>query len=90
MKASARSYNYGKCHVCGGAMKEQRTKLDLWVRGKLIVIDGVPAGVCVRCGERVVRADVGRSIARLLGDARRLPKERTLTVPIVRFVQEVA
>jgi len=90
MKAKTKGYDYGKCHVCGAAVKEERAKLDFWVRGKLIVIERVPAGVCSQCGERVVRADVGHSIARLLGDARHLPKARTLTVPVIRFAQAVA
>jgi YgiT-type zinc finger domain-containing protein len=90
MKAKTKGYDYGKCHVCGAAVKEEHTKLDFWVRGKLIVIERVPAGVCSQCGERVVRAEVGRTITCLLADSRRLAKQRTLTVPVIRFAQAVA
>lgn len=58
--------------------------------GKLIVVDGVPAGVCSRCGEKVVKADVGRSIAALVGDSKRLRRARTMNVPVIRFAREVA
>ena len=59
---------YGECHVCGEHLVARRVKQDFWVQGKLIVIEDVPAGMCPQCGEKVVRAEVGRRIA-----ARRLP-----------------
>ena len=83
-------YDYGECHICGGRMEEKRVKQELWIKGKLIVVDGVPAGVCSRCGEKVVKADVGRSIAALVGNSKRLRKARTMNVPVIRFAREVA
>jgi YgiT-type zinc finger domain-containing protein len=83
-------YDYGTCHVCGEQMEERRVSQDLWLKRKLIVVEDVPAGVCPRCGEKVVRADVGRWIASLADDARRLRRARTISVPVVRFVDDVA
>lgn len=83
-------YDYGKCHVCGERMEEQYIKQDFWVKGKLIVIDRVPAGVCPQCGEKVVRADVGQSVAALLTDLKRMRRAATMTVPVIRFVRDVA
>ena len=83
-------YDYGECHVCGKQMKEKRVKQDLWVRGKPILNEGVPAGVCPQCGERVVKADVGLRIAALIEDSRQLRKARTTRVPVIRFARETA
>ena len=83
-------YDYGECHLCGGQMEEKRVRQELWVKGKLIVVERVPAGVCVQCGEKIVRAEIGRSLAVLLEDGKRLRTARTMHVPIVRFVKAVA
>lgn len=83
-------YNYGKCHVCGERMEEKRISQDFWIKGTLIVIEDVPTGVCTQCGEKVVKADVGRQIAALTADTKRLRKTRTMNVPVIRFAKEVA
>lgn len=85
-----RAYDYGKCHVCGEQMEEKRINQDFWLKGKLIVIESVPAGVCPQCGEKIVKAEVGRQLAALIANVRRLPKPRTMTVPVIRFAKEVA
>ena len=90
MNNNKAAYNYGKCHVCGEQMKEKRINQDFWVKGKLIVIESVPTGVCPQCGEKIVRADVGRQLAALIANLKRLPKRRALTVPVVRYAKEVA
>lgn len=83
-------YAYGDCHVCGGRVREKRIKQEFWIKGKLVVVEDVPAGVCVTCGEKVVRAAVGRQIATLLGDSRHLRRARTMTVPVIKFEVQVA
>ena len=84
------NHGYGECHVCGEHMKEKRVKQDLWLKGKLLVIDGVPTGVCPQCGARVVRAEVGRAIAALIRDTGRRQKARRVSVPVIRFAKEIA
>ncbi len=83
-------YDYGNCHVCGEQMQEKTINQDFWLKGKLIVIESVPAGVCPQCGEKVVKADVGRELATLIGNIRRVPKRKTMAVPVIRYVEEVA
>ena len=84
------TYDYGECHVCGEQMKEKRIKQDFWLKEKLIVIESVPAGVCPQCGEKIVKADVGRQLSTLIQNLRRLPNRKTMTVPVVRYAKEVA
>lgn len=90
MRNQKSTYNYGKCHVCGEQMEEKKINQDFWLKGKLIVIESVPAGVCPQCGEKVVRADVGRQLASLIQNRSRLPKQKTISVPVVRYEKEVA
>ncbi|MEK6300840.1 MAG: type II toxin-antitoxin system MqsA family antitoxin [Acidobacteriota bacterium] len=84
------AYDYGKCHVCGEQMEEKTINQDFWLKGKLIVIESVPAGVCPQCGEKIVKADVGRQLATQIASIRRLPKPKTMTVPVIRYAKEVA
>jgi YgiT-type zinc finger domain-containing protein len=90
MRNNKTIYDYGKCHVCGEQMSEKRINQDFWLKGKLIVVESVPAGVCPQCGEKIVKADVGRQLAALIHNVKRLPKRRTMTVPVVRYAKEVA
>ena len=84
------AYDYGKCHVCGEQMREKKINQDFWLKGKLIVIESVPAGVCPQCGEKIVNADVGRELATLISNLRRILKPRTMSVPVIRYEKEVA
>lgn len=87
MNNSKSPYDYGKCHVCGEQMQEKHINQDFWLKGKLIVVESVPAGVCPQCGEKVVRADVGRQLTALIGNLRRLPKRKTITVPVISYAR---
>ena len=80
MKKKLMRYDYGECEICDSPLQEKLINQDFWIRGELIVVKGVPAGVCPRCGEKVVKADVGRWIA----------KAPRITVPTIRFETEEA
>ncbi len=90
MKAKRLTYDYDGCHLCGGHMKEKRIKQDFWIKGKLIVIENVPAGVCSQCGEKVVRAAVGKAVASLIEKPARLRQARTMNVPVLRLAEKIA
>ncbi len=83
-------YDYGKCHVCGESMEERHIKQDFWIKEKLIVVEDVPAGVCPRCGEKVVRAEVGHQLSAMLGNTTRLRQTQIMRVPVLRFEKAVA
>lgn len=90
MNNDKRKYTYGKCHVCGEQMQERKVNQDFWLKGKLVVIESVPAGVCPRCGEKVVKADVGRQLANLIGNLSSVSKRKTITVPVIKYDKEAA
>ena len=50
------------CEYCGGEIVEKRVTLHRHVRGKDILIETVPAGVCARCGARYYAANVLKTI----------------------------
>ncbi|HXT64620.1 MAG TPA: type II toxin-antitoxin system MqsA family antitoxin [Pyrinomonadaceae bacterium] len=85
-----KKYDYGKCHVCGEQMREKRINQDYWLKGKLLVIESVPTGICPRCGEKVVRADVGRDLMALLQSRKPRATKKTLAVPVIRYAKVAA
>jgi HTH-type transcriptional regulator/antitoxin MqsA len=85
MKTKTRRYNYGECDVCDTPLKTKRIKQDFWIGGQLIVVEDVPAGVCPRCGEKVVTAAVGRHLAELVRDKRRIAEAARISVPALAY-----
>lgn len=83
-------YDYGQCHVCGEQMQEKHIKQDFWIKGNLIVIEDVPAGVCPQCGEKIVNAVTGQQIAALLADTKTVQKARKISVPVISLLEEAA
>ncbi|MBI5197000.1 MAG: YgiT-type zinc finger protein [Nitrospirae bacterium] len=90
MKRKTTEYDYGECEICDTPMEEMRIKQDFWIRGELVVVEGVPAGVCPRCGEKVVKAEAGRWIARLLENSERIAKAPRISIPMIKFDAEEA
>lgn len=83
-------YDYGECYICGERIQGRHVKQDFWIKGKLIVIEDVPVGVCPQCGEKVVKTDVGQRLAELVEDSKQRRKTRTISVLVLRFPKEVA
>jgi YgiT-type zinc finger domain-containing protein len=85
VKNKAIGYDYGEYEICDTPMQEKRIKQDFWIRGELIVVENVPAGVCPCCGEKVIRADVGQWITELIENSERIAKAPRISVPAIRF-----
>jgi len=78
-------YNYGECEICNTKLVAKRVMQDFWIRGKLVVIENVPAGVCPQCGAKVVRSEVGKRIAKIIESPTKLTKAPVIQVPVVEF-----
>jgi YgiT-type zinc finger domain-containing protein len=89
MKTQKNNYNYGECEICGTPLQEKFINQDFWIKGQLIVVENVPAGVCPRCGEKVVKADVGERIAALIKNSERIATAPRISVPAIKFEEEV-
>ncbi|MBM4065385.1 MAG: YgiT-type zinc finger protein [Planctomycetes bacterium] len=88
IKSGKKGYDYGECEICNTPMEEKYIKQDFWIRGELIVVEDVPAGICPQCGEKVVKADVGRWIMKLLENTERIAKAPKISVPAIKFNRE--
>jgi YgiT-type zinc finger domain-containing protein len=84
-KKKEHTYNYGECELCDTHLEERYVKQDFWIGGELIVIDHVCAGVCPKCGEKVVNADTGRNIAELLKHTEYISSAPRISVPVIMF-----
>ncbi len=83
-------YDYGECQVCSTLMVEKMIQQDFWIKGKLIVVENLPTGVCPQCGEKIVTAEVGQQVASLLKDSKRIEKAPTISVPLIKFEKAIA
>jgi hypothetical protein len=59
--------------------------MGFWIRGELIIVEDMSAGICPRCREKVVKANVGRWIAKLLENTERIAKAPRISVPTIKF-----
>lgn len=84
-KIKESKYKYGECEMCDTPLEERYIRQDFWIRGELIVIDHVLAGVCPECGEKVVNAEVGQHILKLLQNTEYIATAPRMSVPVVRF-----
>jgi YgiT-type zinc finger domain-containing protein len=55
-----------KCPVCGGELRTDIIKENIWIDGKLLVIDNLSAKVCMHCGESIVDYNTMKKIENLI------------------------
>lgn len=71
------------CFQCKGHMEEKTIILEQRWKGKLFIIEDVPAEVCTQCKEVYLSAPVLEKIDKLLEAGE--PVEREITVPVMKF-----
>ena len=64
-------------------MAARTIQQDFRIKGQLIVVENVPAGVCPQCGEKIVNAETGQQLAATLAKPDELNVTRTMNVPVV-------
>ena len=55
-----------KCPVCSGELRKDIIKEDIWVDGKLLVIDNLTAKICMHCDESIVDYNTMKKIENLV------------------------
>jgi len=55
----------GICPICGGEMVDKSVEVVDTINGKLVIIRGISAEVCVRCGERLYSQGEMRKMEKL-------------------------
>ncbi len=54
-----------KCYFCKGRVIKEEVTVDYRWGGTLVVIKGVPAGICQQCGEKYIDSGVYKGMERL-------------------------
>jgi YgiT-type zinc finger domain-containing protein len=54
-----------KCYFCKGRVTKEEITVDYRWGGTLVVIKGVPAGICQQCGEKYIDSSVYKGMERL-------------------------
>jgi HTH-type transcriptional regulator / antitoxin MqsA len=76
------------CEYCNGELRPKTVTVHYRHKGKLVLIENVPARVCRRCGERYYEAT---TIEKMETIARRKSGvEKTVLVPIRDFTKTAA
>jgi YgiT-type zinc finger domain-containing protein len=73
---------YGECVYCGGVVEERLIRLDYRFHGQLFIIEDVPAGVCVQCGEKVLDAKTAKKLEQLAQN--QTGPVTTVAVPVLK------
>lgn len=51
-----------RCEYCDGLIVEKKVDLSRKVKGKHVILENVPAGVCKECGTRYYAANVLKTV----------------------------
>lgn len=65
---------YANCFFCGGEVKEKSTQREYHWKGELFIFKNVPMGVCQQCGEKFLKAEIGKQMEKMV-----LMKSKPLT-----------
>jgi len=69
-----------RCEYCNGLIKEKSTDMSRKVKGKYVLIENVPAGICTECGTHYYTANVLKSVEETLRGRRKAKRE--VRVPV--------
>lgn len=78
-----------ECLACGGLTVPEKVNVERWWKGRLVIIEGVPAHVCQQCGERYFDGEVALEMDRIV-QASFVPGERFIQVSVRPFTGEHA
>ena len=73
-----------KCDLCRGQYENKVIVLTFQRRGESVVVEGVPAQACDRCGDTMLSESIVREVEGLLG------REPQGTAPLYRFPEKVS
>lgn len=71
------------CAFCGGDVEQRITRVIEEINDDIIIIEGVPADVCVRCGEKEFTPDTVRRLERIRKE--RIGITMEVKVPVIEF-----
>jgi YgiT-type zinc finger domain-containing protein len=72
---------YDDCIYCGGQVAERLERIDYRYHGQLFILERVPTGVCVQCGEQYFKAEVAKRMEAVASQAG--PAVKTIAIPVL-------
>jgi YgiT-type zinc finger domain-containing protein len=72
-----------KCYFCKGRVQKEEVTVDYRWGGTLVVIKGVPAGVCQQCGEKYIESNVYKGMEGLAKNKSHL--QGRMSVDVLEF-----
>ena len=72
-----------KCYFCKGRVHKGEVTVDYRWGDTLVVIKGVPAGICQQCGEKYIDSGVYKGMERLAKDKSHLMSR--ISVDVLEF-----
>ena len=71
------------CDLCGSPVKEQLVTYTIQLGDKLVVVEHVPAKVCIQCGERLYSPETVERLQKTVWEQR--SPARMLQTPVFDF-----
>lgn len=71
------------CVFCGGEIQEKIVTVVKECQGEVLIIESVPAGVCIQCGEKEYSAEVAAKLEKILKEQKGI--EKKVLVPVANF-----
>ncbi len=76
-------YPYGDCYYCGGEIIEKSETIDYRKASELYILENIPTGICIQCGEKFFKAEVSKYIEKAVIEKNRIVRE--IKIPILDF-----
>ncbi|RMG76493.1 MAG: YgiT-type zinc finger protein [Bacteroidetes bacterium] len=75
------------CHVCGFSEFEKRYVNEVFkINGKHVLVENIPANVCLRCGEVAFSRETTEAVRQLVHEVKK-PK-RSIKMDVFAFEEE--
>lgn len=73
------------CPLCGGELEEKIVTHPQEYKGKIIILENVPAELCRQCGEVLLRPDILERVQEVVWSE--VAPKRTASVPVYDLAQ---
>lgn len=73
-----------KCDLCGGSVVDREVRYTIAFKGRLHIVEHVPARECLQCGERLYSPETVEKIQKAIWQNRK--PDRVVETPVIDFV----
>ena len=73
-----------ECDICGGPLEKKKVQYIIEVKGRLHILEHVPAKECLQCGERLYSPETVEKIQDAIWKDRK--PDRVVEMPVIDYV----